>query len=89
MKDSAIFAGSFLCCHAALANSHLQLCCLVDIVLEAGKAASPFNLFAFTFFINPHENYFVVYCVVDDAVLGERTNSGYIGLYFYSCGFGG
>ena len=41
-KTLQVFAGSFLCCHAALANSHLQLCCLVDLVLETGKAASPF-----------------------------------------------
>ena len=28
-------------CLAALANSHLQLCCLVDMVLGTGKPASP------------------------------------------------
>lgn len=34
-------------------------------------AASPFKTFAFAFFyINSHENYFVVYCVVDDALPG-------------------
>ncbi len=29
-------------CLAALANSHLQLCCLVDMVLGTGKPAPPF-----------------------------------------------
>ena len=28
-------------CHSGLANSHLQLCCLVDMVLGTGKPGSP------------------------------------------------
>ena len=28
-------------CHAGQANSHLQLCCLVDMVLGTGKPAPP------------------------------------------------